>query len=92
MFRHFFRSRYSAQDLCASRLFNNDTFYKTFTTDLYCAKQHVYIESPFVTTKRMAELLPILRKLRQRGVQITVNTRDPKEHDAEYEYQARSAI
>lgn len=40
----------------------------------------------------MNEILPILRKLRQRGVRVAINTCDPKEHDAEYEYLARLAV
>ncbi len=40
----------------------------------------------------MNDLLPIFRKLRKRGVSIVINTRDPHEHDAEYEYQATLAV
>jgi hypothetical protein len=79
-------------DLLSSRLYGNTNFYKTFKKDLQHAQYSVIIESPFITEKRMDELLPILRKLRQRGVRVTVNTRDPNEHDAEYEYQAALAV
>lgn len=79
-------------DLLSSRLYDNTNFYKVFQKDLKHAQFSVIIESPFITTRRIEELMPILRKLRQRGVRITVNTRDPKEHDAEYEYQARRAV
>lgn len=79
-------------DLLSSRLYDNTNFYKVFQKDLKHAQFSVIIESPFITTRRVEELMPILRKLRQRGVRITVNTRDPKEHDAEYEYQARRAV
>ena len=79
-------------DLLSSRLYDNTNFYKVFQKDLKHARFSVIIESPFITTRRIEELLPILRKLRQRGVRITVNTRDPKEHDAEYECQARLAV
>ncbi len=40
----------------------------------------------------MANLLPILRKLRQRGVRIVVNTRSPDEHDTEFASQAIQSI
>jgi phosphatidylserine/phosphatidylglycerophosphate/cardiolipin synthase-like enzyme len=87
------RRRHDAQEgLCASTLLDNKTFYRSFTTDLRCAKQSVYIDSPFITTRRMREIMPLLRKLRQKGVRITVNTRDPEEHDADYERQARLAV
>lgn len=79
-------------DLLSSRLYDNANFYKAFVKDLKHAQYSVIIESPFITSKRMDELLPVLRKLRQRGVRVTVNTRDPKEHDAEYEYQAALAV
>ena len=78
-------------DLLSSRLYDNKNFYKVFKKDLEHAQYSVIIESPFITIKRMEELLPILRRLRQRGVRVTVNTRDPKEHDTEYEYQATLA-
>jgi phosphatidylserine/phosphatidylglycerophosphate/cardiolipin synthase-like enzyme len=79
-------------DPLSSRLYDNTNFYKAFEKDLRHAQYSVIIESPFITAKRMEEILPILRKLRQRGVRVTVNTRDPKEHDAEYEYQAALAV
>ena len=37
-------------------------------------------------------LLPVFTKLRRKGVSVTVNTRNPIEHDAEYETQALIAI
>jgi PLD-like domain len=79
-------------DLLSSQLYDNNNFYKVLKKDLKRSRYSVIIESPFITTKRMEELLPILRKLRQRGVRVTINTRDPKEHDAEYEYQAALAV
>jgi hypothetical protein len=79
-------------DLLSSRLYDNKNFYKVFKKDLEHAQYSVIIESPFITTRRIEELLPILRRLRQRGVRVTVNTRDPKEHDIEYEYQATLAV
>jgi phosphatidylserine/phosphatidylglycerophosphate/cardiolipin synthase-like enzyme len=79
-------------NLLSSRLYDNRSFYKAFEKDLQHAQYSVIIGSPFITAKRMEEILPILRKLRQRGVRITVDTRDPQEHDAEYEYQAPLAV
>lgn len=79
-------------NLLSSRLYDNTNFYDVFKKDLQHARCSVIIESPFITAKRMEEILPVLCKLRQRGVRITVNTRDPKEHDAEHEYQAALAV
>jgi hypothetical protein len=67
--------------LLSSRLYDNRNFYKAFEKDLKSAQRSVLIESPFITTRRMNELLPMFRKLRQRGVHIVVNTRNPAEHD-----------
>lgn len=79
-------------NLLSSRLYNNTDFYKIFKKDLQHAHSGVIIESPFITTKRMNELLPLFSKLRQRGVRIVINTRNPDEHDYEYALQATYAI
>jgi len=91
MFRLFSRTT-DAQGLCTSRLFDNETFYKTFTDDLRYAKRRVYIESPFITKRRIEELLPIIEELRYRGIEVIVNTRCPDEHDGEYIGQAADGI
>lgn len=78
--------------LLSSRLYDNRNFYKSFEKDIKGAQRSVLIESPFITTRRMNDLLPIFRTLRQRGDQIVINTRDLEEHDEEYAYQARLAI
>mgnify|MGYP003426569808 FL=1 len=79
-------------DLLSSRLYDNETFYKAFSKDLSRAKLSVVIESPFITLRRMKTLLPILTKLCIKGVQVTVNTRNPYEHDNEYELQANISV
>ena len=68
------------------------SFYRAFEKDLYSARKSVIIESPFITLRRIEELLPVITKLRRKGVSVTVNTRNPIEHDAEYEAQALVAI
>lgn len=75
-----------------STLFDNNTFYRAFERDLRRAKQSVIIESPFITKRRMEHLLPLLIKLRRKGVRIIVNTRNPEEHNEEYATQAEDAI
>ena len=91
MFRLFSRTT-DTQGLCSSRLFNNESFYKSFTSDLRYAKQRVYIESPFITKRRIDELLPVFEGLRRRGIAVTVNTRCPDEHDGEYIGQASDGV
>ena len=75
-----------------SALFDNNTFYKAFERDLRHARQSVIIESPFITRRRMEHLLPLLTKLRRKGVRIVVNTRSPEEHNEEYAIQAENAV
>lgn len=60
--------------------------------DLRNARNGVIIESPFIRSGRIDQLLPTLIKLRQRGVRILINTRDPREHDMEYAAQAENAV
>ncbi len=92
MFKRLFSNSLDTTALCTSRLFDNETFYKAFIGDLRRANQNIYIESPFITTKRIDMLLPILRQARQRGIQITVNTRPPNEHDGKYVSQAYESV
>jgi phosphatidylserine/phosphatidylglycerophosphate/cardiolipin synthase-like enzyme len=75
-----------------SVLFDNNTFYRAFERDLRRARQSVIIESPFITRRRMEHLLPLLMKLRRKGVRIVVNTRNPEEHNEEYAIQAEDAV
>ncbi len=74
------------------KMFDEQSFYRAFEKDLYLARRSVIIESPFITLRRINELLPVLTKLRRKGVAVTINTRNPIEHDAEYETQALIAI
>jgi len=75
-----------------SALFDNNTFYKAFERDLRRARQSVIIESPFITRRRMEHLLPLLTRLRRKGVRVVVNTRNPEEHNEEYAIQAEDAV
>ncbi|MBP7806927.1 hypothetical protein KA047_00330 [Candidatus Saccharibacteria bacterium] len=75
-----------------SSLFDNNTFYKAFERDLRHARQSAIIESPFITRRRMEHLLPLLTRLRRKGVRIVVNTRNPEEHNQEYAIQAEEAV
>lgn len=64
-----------------TNLYNQDTFGKQFLTDLRNARSNVLIESPFIRLARVNDLLPMIIRLRRRGVGIVVNTRNPNEHD-----------
>jgi len=79
-------------DLLSSKLFDNNNFYSSFTKDLKRAHESIIIESPFITIRRVDELFPEFTKLRKRGVSIIINTRNPNEHNPEYELQALEAV
>lgn len=74
------------------QMYDEQSFYRAFQKDLYSARKNVIIESPFITLWRIEELLPVITKLRRKGVSVTVNTRNPIEHDEEYEMQALIAV
>jgi len=75
-----------------SKLYDQDTFDKQFLRDIKRAHNSVLIESPFIRLGRIDSLIPIITKLRRRGVNIVINTRSPYEHDEEYEFQATAAV
>jgi hypothetical protein len=75
-----------------SGLYSQDTFYKAFQRDLSRAKSLVIIESPFITQRRVACLLPVIEKLKRRGVRVLVNTKPISEHDSTMANQAGVAI
>ncbi len=86
------RSKRHFPDLLSSELYNERTFYGTFVSDLACCRREVLIESPFLTTRRVRELLPSIRKMTARGVRVTVNTRQPQEHEDYMRAEAEDGI
>lgn len=75
------QSNADTSDLLTSKLLNEDTFYPVFLKDLSKCQSEVIIESPFITSRRLAQLLPVLKKLKARRVRVVINTRDPNEND-----------
>ena len=92
MFRFRNKPAELANELLNSALYDQTSFYRTFKQDLRNCTQEAIIESPFITEKRMASLLPLFRTLTNRGVRIVVNTRSPVEHDEVYRPQAENVI
>lgn len=86
------RFKHYPTDLLTSQLYNEQTFYRGFIRDLSLCTSEAIIESPFITSNRVASLLPIFGKMRSRNIRIVINTRHPAEHDAPYDAQARAAI
>ena len=92
MFSLFYSKTHKNQDILCSGLFNEATFYKTFTKDLKRARKSVIIESPFMTESRSYMLASIFRKLRKKGVKVTIYTRSPKHHPYRLRAQAVESI
>jgi phosphatidylserine/phosphatidylglycerophosphate/cardiolipin synthase-like enzyme len=89
----FLRRQSPSPDLITSRLYNEDTFYDAFIKDLKNCHSEVIIESPFITNRRVSQLFGTLEKLKERKVRVTINTRDPEEHDSGYmRSEAREAL
>ncbi len=79
-----FGAKKSPVDLLNSTLLNEETFYPAFLKDLKRCKSEIIVECPFITTRRLNQLLPTLEKLKSRKVRIVINTRDPQTNDDEY--------
>jgi phosphatidylserine/phosphatidylglycerophosphate/cardiolipin synthase-like enzyme len=86
-----FRPR-TSQSLIDSKLCNEQTFYEAFLRDLRASSKEIVIESPFMTTKRVNGLITTFSKLKKRGVAITINTRDPQEHEPYLRTEAINSI
>lgn len=74
----------SNRQLSESTLYSERDFYKQFYKDMRHAIGSVYIESPFIASARMERLLPKFEELLDKGVRITLVTRDPVEYDDEF--------
>lgn len=70
-------------DLSKSSLHNETDFYNAFLKDLINCNNEVIIESPYITTERMANLLPVFQRLLNKNIKIHIVTRDPADHENE---------
>ena len=75
-----------------SDLFDERTFYKKFLKDLTQCTREIIIESPYITSERTEQFIPIFKELLSKGVKIYIITRDPKEHSEVLELQAELEI
>lgn len=75
-----------------SSLFDENSFYDKFTRDLLGSKREVIIESPFITTDRVAKLDTRLKRLIRKNVRIYIVTRLPELHSEPMQAQAEKAI
>lgn len=80
-------------ELLTSTLYDETTYYASFIQGLKRSRKEVIVESPFVTTRRLGQLLQAFEKLKSQNVRIVVNMRDPGEHHDEYaRYDSRQAV
>lgn len=79
-------------DLVSSKLFDQDSFYPAFVADIKNATCTLIIESPFITSRRIQNLYPILKSVAEKGVKVIINTRDPVEHDVVMKHHAEEAV
>ncbi len=91
MFNSILRRISDSQEITRSELYDEDKFYKAFLSDIKTCQSEIIIESGFMTTSRVKQLLPVLEKLRMRNVKILINTRDPEDHSERMVADARKA-
>jgi phosphatidylserine/phosphatidylglycerophosphate/cardiolipin synthase-like enzyme len=65
-----------------AKLFNENTFYRAFVTDLLSANKEVIIYSPFVTKSRTDFLKPTIKKIRNRNIEVFIFTRPISEYES----------
>jgi len=87
-----FRLNKDCVDLVHSRLYNEQSFYPAFITDVKRATSSIIIESPFISYRRLQWLYPVLEKTVRRGVRITINTRDPAYQEGTMQQQATEGV
>ncbi len=73
-----------SSDSIESKLYNENAFYAALIKDMKKCQSELIIESPFMTNRRLQQLLPIFQKLKDRKVRVVVSTRNPRELDDEY--------
>jgi len=76
-----FKKMVDPSPLLTSELFDEHFFYKEFSKDIRVAHKNILIESPYITLRRASEIAPLLDKAIRRGVQVSINTRNPYHHD-----------
>jgi phosphatidylserine/phosphatidylglycerophosphate/cardiolipin synthase-like enzyme len=91
MFR-LLHKRISPDSLLSSKLFDEQSFYKSFINDLKYAEKEVVIESPYLTRKRSIELSNTFRRLSRHGIKIKIYTREPSHHTPRLKQQSIQSI
>ena len=75
-----------------STLYDEQSFFVKFLSDLSRTRSTVIIESPYLTVKRCLQFAPVFKKLCRRDVRIEIYTREPSHHDYILEDQALKSL
>jgi phosphatidylserine/phosphatidylglycerophosphate/cardiolipin synthase-like enzyme len=75
-----------------SHIYDQNGFYEVFIKNLKRAQKEIIIESPFISSKRLIKLMPVLQMAVNRGVRVIINTKSPHELDFEQRYHAEQGI
>ena len=62
-------------------LYNEKTFYRTFTQDMLSADKEVIIYSPFISKFRSEFFSKTMKQLRRRNIDVYIFTRPIEEHE-----------
>lgn len=92
MFSLFRKKTVIGTDLLTSQLFDETTFYMSFVKDISSAQESIIIESPYLTERRALQFAKLFKRINKHGVNIRINTRDPRHHDKTLEIQAWKSI
>jgi len=79
-------------DAGVSQLFDEVSFYPSFSKDVKRAKKSILVESPFMTVKRTREFIAITQRIMRNGATVRINTRHPIHHEGVLISQAWSSI
>ncbi len=78
--------------MSASKLYDQNDFYRAFEQDVRAARHRIIIESPFISKRRFYSILPLLEQAIHRGITVVINTRSPDEHESPMFEQAQECV
>lgn len=87
-----FKKSNNEDGLPESKLLNQNSFYDAFLRDISLARHEVIIESPFITAKRIATMLPVLHTLKRRNVKVIINTKPISEQEGVFHLHVSTCI
>ena len=71
----------SIADTSTENIFNNQSFFPVYLNDITNAREHILIVSPFVTKKRVLQVLDLFKEKIDNQVDVSILTRPVEEFD-----------